>query len=185
MHNGVFHKNKIKNEKAKLKLDASIVSVYFAPADKPVENALIPLVKGAKNYIYIPVYIITHKALSDELIAAKKRGVDVKIILDAVGAANRYSPVKLCRDSGIKLKVENRPGKMHMKSIVIDDKYTLNGSMNSSKSGESSNDENILIIDNPKMAIALKNYFDYLWKKIPDKWLTNSPRAESFDSLNS
>lgn len=186
MYDGKYHKFKEKiNAPRTHKAGNSTISLYFSPSDKIIETEMIPLVKNAKKYIYVPVFVITHKNLINELILAKKRGVDVKIILDATGAANKYSPVKMIRNAGIPLKVENRAGKMHMKTMIIDDKYTIIGSMNFSKAGESYNDENILIITNSALSAKFKSHFNYLWKTIPDKWLYKTPKAESKDSINS
>ena len=74
---------------------------------------------------------------------------------------------------------------MHIKSVIIDDKYFTVGSMNFSNSGENKNDENIVIVENDKLATAYKNYFLYLWQKIPNKYLKNNPRAESQESIGS
>ena len=57
--------------------------------------------------------------------------------------------------------------------------------MNFSASGESRNDENMLVIENSRFAIFYKDYFNYLWGKIPDKYLTQAPRAESLESIGS
>lgn len=83
------------------------------------------------------------------------------------------------------MKVENYAGKLHSKSIIIDDEYILAGSMNFSRSGESRNDENMMIIKNPRLAVFYKDFFLYLWGKIPDIYLTRNPRAESIDSIGS
>lgn len=186
MYNGKYHRNKEKiTTQGALQVGESEISIYFSPTDNAIENEIIPLVQNAKKYIYVPVFVITHKKLINELILAKKRGVDVKIILDATGASNRYSPDKMIRNSGIALKVENRAGKMHMKTMLIDDKYTIVGSMNFSKSGEKYNDENVVIIENSALTSKFKSHFLYLWKTIPDKWLYKNPKAESLDSINS
>lgn len=186
MYNGAFHKQKPSVDKAeKIRIENTFVSVYFSPQNRSVENVIIPLVKNAKNYIYLPVFVITHKNLVNELISANNRGVDVRIIIDATGAANRYSPVKQMRDAGIKIKTENRPGKMHMKSLLIDDKYCIVGSMNFSRAGESYNDENMILLENPSLTMAFKKHFLYLWSSIPEKWLYKNPRAESVESINS
>ena len=47
------------------------------------------------------------------------------------------------------------------------------------------NYENVLIIKNPKIAIFNKNFFEYLWKKIDDYWLTNDANSEGLDSVGS
>ena len=72
-----------------------------------------------------------------------------------------------------------------MKSIIIDDKYVIIGSMNFTKSGEKYNDENVLIIENPNLTKTFKNSFLYIWKEIPEKWMHKNPGAESFNSINS
>ena len=74
---------------------------------------------------------------------------------------------------------------MHSKSIIIDDRYIILGSMNLSKSGNSRNDENVLLIENPQMAKYYKNFFLYLWNKIPEIWLRKNVSSESHDSLGS
>ena len=186
MYNGNFHKKKSKiGTNQSIELKQSKLSIYFSPQDKTVETYIIPLIKEAKEYIYIPVFVITHKSMITELIEAQKRGVDVRIITDATGANNKYSPIKMIRANKIKVKTENRAGKMHMKSILIDDRYTITGSMNFSKSGESYNDENVIIIENAKLTKAYRTHFLKLWNAIPEKWLYQNPRAESYDSINS
>ena len=74
---------------------------------------------------------------------------------------------------------------MHMKSIVIDDTYTIIGSMNFSKSGQNYNDENVIVIHNTNIAKTFKNNFLYLYNRIPNKWLYKNPQAESINSINS
>ena len=186
MYSGAFHKDKIKTvNNENIKLENTEVSVYFSPQDKPLKNKILPLVQNAKKYIYIPVFIITDKNLVNALKNANSRGVDVRILTDATGAANRYSPVDEMRSAGLKIKIENRAGKMHSKAIVIDDLYLIVGSMNFSKSGENYNDENLILIKDKNFASAYKQHFLYLWKNIPDKWLYKNPGAESKNSVNS
>ena len=74
---------------------------------------------------------------------------------------------------------------MHSKSVIIDDRYLVLGSMNLSYSGNSRNDENVLLIENTTLAKYYKNFFEYVWKKIPDIWLTKNALGESHDSLGS
>ena len=57
--------------------------------------------------------------------------------------------------------------------------------MNLSKSGNYQNDENILIINNSALTKFYKNFFIYLWNKIPDYWLSHDVSAESLYSIGS
>lgn len=185
MYNGRFHSQKISNNNHKFSISGINIDVYFSPQDKSITNAILPLIKNAKEYIYIPTFVLTEKRVTEELIKAKLRGVDVKIILDALNASIRHSKHKELREGGILVKTENYAGKMHSKSIIIDDKYTIIGSMNFSNSGENRNDENIIILDDSNIAKYYKEFFLYQWAKIDDKWLYNNVRAEGIDSIGS
>lgn len=185
MYDGKFHQMKTSFERNKLKLGPSKISVHFSPQDNTITKQIIPLINNSTKYVYIPVFVITHKDFNTALINASQRGVDVKIIVDATSAGSKYSSVKYLRDNNIKVKTENRAGKMHMKSIIIDDRYCVLGSMNFTKSGESYNDENILIIENTALAEAFKERFLSFWSQIPEKWLYKNPGAESLNSINS
>ena len=83
------------------------------------------------------------------------------------------------------LKTENYAGKMHSKSMIIDDLYFITGSMNFSNSGENKNDENTIIIKDKDIAQLQKNIFLYLWTKIPNKYLNKNAKPESLDSIGS
>lgn len=181
-----FHNKKIPTQNNKnILLGDSIVSVYFSPQDNFINTVLVTLIDNAQDYIYIPTFVLTHKKLSQALINAKARNVDIKVILDATNANNDHSAHEMLRQKGIEVKTENYAGKMHSKSVIIDDRYLVLGSMNLSYSGNSRNDENVLLIENTTLAKYYKNFFEYVWKKIPDIWLTKNALGESHDSLGS
>lgn len=184
MYAGKFHKEKIKIRDKEVNIDNTELSIYFSPKDKPL-TSILPLIDNAQKYIYIPAFLITHKQLADSLIRASKRGVAVKIILDATNTHTSSSKMKMLRQAGVQVKTENLAGKLHSKSIIIDDIYTIIGSMNFSRSGEGINDENLIVIKNREIAQFYKTFFQYLWKRIPDYWLTHNARAESSDSIGS
>lgn len=182
MYCGRFHRRKlrIRNED----FDENF-QVYFSPKDHVITTQIIPLIDNAKKYIYIPAFLITHKQMAQSLINASNRGVAVKIILDATNTHDSSSKLKLFRQHKILVKTENFAGKLHSKSIIIDDLYTIIGSMNFSRSGEDENDENVIIIKDKNIALFYKTFFQYLWKRIPDKWLKYNARSESPDSIGS
>ena len=181
MYYGKFHNDKISNRNKSFKN----ITVYFSPQDKAVTNGVLPLIKNAKKYIYIPAFVITEKKMTEELKNAKKRGVDVKIIVDALNASTQHSKHKELRSAGILLKAENYAGKMHSKTIIIDDEYLIIGSMNFSNSGENRNDENMVILKDSNASKYYKNFFIYQWNRIDNKWLKSIPRAESWNSIGS
>ena len=168
MYNGKFHNEKIaviNNEN--IELNGSFVSIYFSPINKITIEHLFPLIRTAKSYIYIPAFYLTRKSMIYELIEAKNRGVDVKIIIDESSVKGKYVDIDFIKQNGINIKIENWLGKMHMKSMIIDDENLVIGSMNFTKQGERMNDENCLIIKNsPKLAKEYRKHFLELWYSI-------------------
>lgn len=185
MLQGKFHNSKSQISHNTVVLGDTKVTPLFSPKDKIITNNVLPLIQNAKKYVYIPTFIITHEELTNELINAKKRGVDVKLIIDATNVYSRKSKIKELRSAGVPVKVENYAGKIHSKSIIIDDEYIVAGSMNFSNSGENKNDENVLIIENKTLARYYKGFFEYLWKKIPKRYLQHGVRSEGKFSIGS
>ena len=182
---GKFHNDKFKlNLSSKFILGDTLIEVYFSPKDK-TSKRLVEIIRNSKEYIYVPAFLITHSAISNELISAHNKGVDVKIILDANSTNTRNIKYKILRSAGIPLKFENYAGKLHSKTMIIDDEYIVMGSMNFSNSGENKNDENTVIIKNNQLTKEYKNFFLYLWEVIPDKYLKRTLRAESHESIGS
>ncbi len=101
------------------------------------------------------------------MIEAKKRGVEVKIIVDETSVEGKYVDIDFMKNNGLEVKVENWLGKMHMKSMIIDGETLIIGSMNFTKQGENINDENCLIIKNtPILTKKYKEHFLELWSSI-------------------
>lgn len=186
LFNGKFQKFKQDKSVENLALPSGIkLSIYFSPKGKAYDNGVKPLLADAQKEIYVSTFYLTHQGIIENLKAAKARGVDVKVIMDATSASQKGSKVKELRDSGILVKVENWGGKSHEKNIVIDGKYLITGSANFSQSAYTKNDENQLIITSPSLATFYRNYFLKLYASIDDKYLTKIPKAESFESKNS
>lgn len=158
------------------------VSVFFAPKNKVFANELHNLITSAEKSIYVEMFYLTNKHLISDLILAKQKGVDVKIILDASSANNEFSAHKILRDANIPVKIENWGGKMHTKAAIIDEKYYIIGSMNWTGKAELHNDENLLIIENKKLAKNATKHFKKLWNIIPNEYLQKTPKAEGIES---
>jgi hypothetical protein len=163
----------------------SDVNVYFSPQTKVLSDKIIPLIEASTESINVSVFFLTHKDVTGALIEAKRRGVSVKIIIDASGASNEYTKYEFLRMAGIPVKIENWGGKLHSKAATIDNKILILGSMNWTSAGENRNDENTILINDQKLANQFNSFFQDIWNSIPDKWLKERPSAESIFSVNS
>lgn len=180
---GNYHQTKPKSGELRTTVGGAEVQVLFSPQDKAISNGVRPLLKGAKKRIDIAVFFLTNKAITKDLLDAHRRGVEVRVILDATAAKNGYTKHELLREVGIPVKVENWGGKMHMKSAEIDGEYVIAGSMNWTSAGEWDNDENTLIIKDPALAAQYHQVFEQMWAAIPEQWATRNPDPESRDSV--
>ncbi len=186
MYSGKFHNQKERFEHSPITFsDGTQISVFFSPNDKIITKQLIPLIDEAKNSIDISIFCITHKKLKEALISAHNRGVKIRIINDATNASNMHSIHQDLRKSGISVKTENYAGKNHSKVMIVDDLYSVIGSMNFTSSGENYNDENVLIIKSSYLAKEMTKSFNLTWRQIDDEYLRKDPSAESLQSVNS
>jgi phosphatidylserine/phosphatidylglycerophosphate/cardiolipin synthase-like enzyme len=187
---GNFHKKKVNAAPENLPTTSDGVSaqVFFSPTDKAIEDGIIPLIKDAKESIHLSLFHFSDANIAKEILDAKARGVDVKLIIDATGAANKatHANVELLRAAGIPVKVENWGGKQHMKGGVVDGKSAVIGSMNWTASGEQKNDENCLVIRNhPVLGGKMEDQFKTSFESLPDLTLFGYFSAEGLNSIGS
>jgi phosphatidylserine/phosphatidylglycerophosphate/cardiolipin synthase-like enzyme len=182
MHAGRFHTTKRSAGVTTVALGDATVDVLFSPQDRPISSGVRPLLRRAKRRIDVAVFFLTNKLITRDLIDAHRRGVEVRVILDATAATNGYTKHELLRAAGIPLKIENWGGKMHMKSAAIDGEHVITGSMNWTSAGEYDNDENTIIIHSKAHAAQYHAAFDGMWANLDDRWLQGRPDPESKDS---
>ena len=77
---------------------------------------------------------------------AKRRGVDVQVILDKSQRSERYSGATYLANEGIPVSIDSDHRIAHNKVMIIDGQTVITGSFNFTKSAESGNAENVLLI---------------------------------------
>lgn len=179
---GRFHSEKKRSANTSFNVEGIPVRVLFSPQDKAVEAGVRPLLAQARSSIDLAIFYLTNKYITADLLAAQQRGVQVRVIVDATSAENGYSKHEILRAAGIQVKVEAWGGKMHAKAAAIDRKWLIAGSMNWTRAGDDTNDENTLLINSPRLAAQQHAYFEGLWRGIPERWLTDRPAPESRES---
>ncbi len=69
-------------------------------------------------------------------------------------------------DQGILTRVDDRPdAHMHNKFVVIDDSHLITGSFNWTVQAGKTNQENLLVVDNPYYIEKYNTEFEALWKQ--------------------
>ncbi len=125
--------------------EAGTTRIIYSLDARQNDQELISLIASADEYAYFAIYTFTLNNVADALIAAKKRGVDVRGLMDSEQSRNSYgAPIteKLVA-AGIPILTENHEtgnGIMHLKLLVTEDAYAF-GSYNWTKSATTINDE--------------------------------------------
>ena len=181
---GKFHTLKKANGVERLNIGGTETTVWFSPTDEAMRFGVEALIAKADERIDISVFYLTDKYVTADLIAAHRRGVIVRVIVDATSATNGYSKHEILRKAGIAVKVENWGGKMHMKAASFDGQTIVIGSMNWTGAGNNTNDENTLVFRSSNLVSQYESFFEYLWGTIPNVWsqLNSRPDPESLMS---
>jgi phosphatidylserine/phosphatidylglycerophosphate/cardiolipin synthase-like enzyme len=144
---------------------ASSVEIYYAPEDLPGER-LAALYGKASRYIYVAIYGITYPPIVKALVAAHKRGVDVRVITDRekLNDPKQQAALETLRLAGIPIKVNRHENLMHLKQVVMDDEINTSGSMNQTGSGNRYNDERLDVFTDPVTSVKARDKFLSMWK---------------------
>ncbi len=143
-------------------MDGTPIQVYFSPEDNSM-SYLTPLLKAAKKQIRFMAFSFTYDDMGDALLERAKAGVDVSGIFETRGSETDAS--ELCRLYKAKLEVrqDGNPSSFHHKVIVIDNKTVITGSLNFTENADSSNNENVLVIQNSAIAAQYLKEFEQRW----------------------
>jgi phosphatidylserine/phosphatidylglycerophosphate/cardiolipin synthase-like enzyme len=145
-------------------VQCATIEVLYAPTDAPLDR-LVTLYQHAKRYIYVSVYGLTSPRAVQALVAAKKRGVDVRMLTDheRTQEKKQYTALQTLRLAGIPIRVNQHDGLMHLKQVVIDDAINTSGSMNHTTSGNAYNDERMDIIADREVSLKARKQFLSMW----------------------
>lgn len=127
------------------------LAVHFSPKGGCTE-AVCAAVALAQKTVRVQAYSFTSVPVAAALIAAARRGVDVRILLDSGMSGERGSQLAVCRAAGIEVLLDDRHAIAHNKIVLVDDEVVLTGSFNFSAAAEHSNAENLLILHDRALA---------------------------------
>ena len=91
-----------------------------------------------------------------------EKGVKVRAVFDQRQAGTEHSQDDYIAKRGASVRLDNNPYAMHNKVIIIDAKAVVTGSYNFTKSADTQNDENVLIIHSPNVAEIYVREFESL-----------------------
>ena len=146
---------------------APSIKVAFAP-EAGAEALVVKVLASAKQTIRLAGYSFTSPAVVKGLLEAKRRGVDVKVLLDDRGnrGAASLAAMRMITEANIPLRVVSAYAIHHDKYIVVDGRHTETGSFNYSQAAARSNSENVLVVwNNPTTAQRYLVHWESRWKQ--------------------
>jgi phosphatidylserine/phosphatidylglycerophosphate/cardiolipin synthase-like enzyme len=140
-------------------IDNVPLDIYFSPDDN-VDDSLLELLGNAQHSIYFMAYSFTSDPLGDAIRARAADGVAVSGVMDESQVkSNVGTEYDAFRQAGLNVRTDGINGLMHHKVIVIDGQIVVTGSYNFTASAEERNDENLIVIYDP--AIAMEYYAEF------------------------
>ena len=141
------------------------VEVAFSPKGGATA-ATVRFIGEARQSIRMAAYGLTSNPIGKALVEAKKRGVDVRVVIDKDhngqrGGAN--SVANYLAANGIALRVDTAVRIQHNKVVIVDGQSVQNGSFNFTSAAETSNAENIVI---HRGCAALATLFSDNWNRL-------------------
>lgn len=144
---------------------APSVEAGFSP-----EGSALQLVLGtigdARQSIRLMGYSFTSPEVVKALTDARRRGVDVKVVLDEKGNSSKASvaAMNLLVNADIPVRTVNRYKIMHDKVLIVDNQTVEVGSFNYSRAAARCNSENALVVrEMPALAQTYLAHWQSRW----------------------
>ncbi len=144
--------------------DIENLGVCFTP-NQSCFPQILQYINNAQSSILLLGYSFTSKPLTDALIKAKNRGVNVRIVLDHSQKSQKSSkePIEALIKNQIEIRFDHSVKIAHNKVIIVDNNQTITGSYNWSHSAEFNNAENLIFIKSQDITKKYKDYFEERW----------------------
>jgi len=157
------HTSRLLLPKARKSGDSS--SVLFAPEDSIAER-IAGLFQDAKISAKICVFTITDDRITDAILSAHKRGIQIRILTDNLKSLDLGSDVDQLENAGIPVVRDHTEAHMHHKFAIFDGNTLANGSYNWTRSAGTLNQENLVITHEAGLILEFDKYFERMWQKL-------------------
>jgi phosphatidylserine/phosphatidylglycerophosphate/cardiolipin synthase-like enzyme len=125
----------------------ALIETGFSP-DGDAERLVLKVINASQKSIRLAAYSFTSPKVVRALMEAKKRGVDVRVVVDEKGNQSKSGTAALNLLTGARIPVRTNGEYAihHDKYIVADNLHVQTGSFNYSRAAAGSNSENVIVI---------------------------------------
>ena len=147
------------------------VEVAFSP-NEGAEQLVVKVIDSAKSQIRMLTYSFTSAPVTAALVRAKKRGVDVALVVDFKNnisedrSGKARAALGAISSAGINVRTISVYPIHHDKMICVDGATVETGSFNYSDAAARKNSENVLVMwGNPKLARVYLKHWERNWQQ--------------------
>ncbi|RYF72905.1 MAG: nuclease [Comamonadaceae bacterium] len=138
---------------------------FFSPGTDCL-RAIVQQLQQARHTADLCVFTISDDRITEELLAAHRRGVALRLITDNDKEFDSGSDVARIRSAGVPVVVDRTEAHMHHKFAIFDGRRLLNGSYNWTRSAATFNEENLVLSAEPVLVRRFMDEFDQLWRQL-------------------
>jgi cardiolipin hydrolase len=142
---------------------ADTTDAFFSPGEA-CRSTIIRQIETATEKLHICVFTISDDSITNSLLTAHKKGVQIKLITDNDKSLDMGSDVEQLARAGIAVKMDTTPNHMHHKFMVSDQRSLVTGSYNWTLSAAKYNHENIILTREASVVKSFAQQFDQLWR---------------------
>ncbi|WP_243094989.1 phospholipase D-like domain-containing protein [Thermus thalpophilus] len=136
---------------------------YFSPKGGGLaQEAILKGIREAQREILVAAFVLTDREIVDALLGAKRRGVEVRVVLEARNLGDSREEALL--QGGIPVRKDANPYTLHHKVMVLDEAHVITGSYNFTFRAREVNNENLLVLKSPSLAEAYRKEVLRLWQ---------------------
>ena len=163
-----------------------ICECYFFP-NPSNEQRVVNMFRTCKKTLDIAIFTFTRDSIAQAILEAHQRGVKVRCIGDDGNSKVKGSDVRLLASVGIPCKTDNNLRfHMHNKMAIIDNSVVITGSFNWTSQAVNKNQDNILFIEDKKIAGQYTDYYNKIWESFntvitqeeAKQYIANEKKAE-------
>jgi phosphatidylserine/phosphatidylglycerophosphate/cardiolipin synthase-like enzyme len=146
---------------------AQEISVCFAPNEN-CEQQAVDFLHSSTSSLDVAMFQMNLDSATEALMQLAQKNIRVRLLLDKsmthLGRSSAKALIKFAKQSTtLEVRYGVQQGRMHNKFAVVDGTRVSTGSFNYTDTASHENRENLLVIDQPKLATLYENEFEMLW----------------------
>jgi phosphatidylserine/phosphatidylglycerophosphate/cardiolipin synthase-like enzyme len=124
---------------------------------------IIDLIEDAEDSVLFMSFVLTDNDIAKAIIAQHRAGVRVAGVIESRNTGDNGADFAALRQAGVDVLADGNPYLLHHKVIILDGSIVIAGSYNFSASAADNNDENVLILHSPEVAVRYVEEFNNVY----------------------